>query len=59
MIKDKEAANPRKYFKIARVEKKHVIGGALGMAQIGLGDGFMGLTLKLVIPIPFHRRYTF
>ena len=59
MIKDKEAANPRKYFKIARVEKKHVIGGALGMAQIGLGDGFMGFNFEARYSYTFSQKIYF
>ena len=58
MIKDKEAANPRNISRLARVESQRMFGAALGIAQIGLGDGFIGFNFEANYSYTFSRRYT-
>ncbi len=59
MISDKEAANPKKYFKLARVESNHVVGGAFGVGQVGLGDGFIGLNFQVSYSYTFSKNIYF
>lgn len=59
MISDKEASNPKKYFKLARVEDKHMLGAAIGIAQVGLGDGFIGLNFEAQYSYTFSRKIYF
>ena len=50
---DSEAARPKDHFKIYRKEDVHMLSAAGGIAQIGLGDGFVGFNMEL------HYTYTF
>ena len=59
MISDKEASRPKKYFKLARVESQHMIGAALGIAQVGLGDGFIGFNFEANYSYTFSKSIYF